>query len=219
MLTSTLLHATLKSSLERIVERLLSSVLATAMMSGDSELEMIPISSSKLRSARPALSVMISSLLASNTPSRLSTSSRMVWSISIRVCDAPNRCSRRMRARLWLYNVNSSLIQRRDVSSVLIPAKSLSINSSRFTSACGVSSTLTYMNSDAFLAASSIQKDPFLMGSCFSSTITTVEPQVITIIESAVQAAVKSALTQVLSDLHMSKPAMLRESQHSPVQA
>jgi len=58
------------------------------------------------------------------------------------------------------------------------------------------------------------------MGSCFSSTITTVEPQVISIIETAVQAAVKSALTQVLTDLHvgMPEPALLKEAKNSPEQ-
>jgi len=42
------------------------------------------------------------------------------------------------------------------------------------------------------------------MGSCLSSSAAVVEPEVIKVIETAVQGAVHSAVVQLLADLHLS---------------
>jgi len=42
------------------------------------------------------------------------------------------------------------------------------------------------------------------MGSCLSSSVAVVEPEVLKVIESAVESAVHAALTQLLSDMHLS---------------
>jgi len=42
------------------------------------------------------------------------------------------------------------------------------------------------------------------MGSCLSSSAAVVEPQVLKVIETAVQAAVHAAVVELLADLHLS---------------